>query len=75
MVRAKSDKHNRRNKGAGPARPGSRQFEGDSEPVDRYPNMRAHREMDRQQHIKAARAMGATRGQASRHADEEVGGH
>lgn len=76
MVRAKSDKHNRRNKGAGPERPGSRHTpDGDSEPLDRYPNMRAQQEMDRAQHIKAAREMGATREQASRHADSEVGSH
>jgi hypothetical protein len=76
MVRTHSAKHNRRNKGAGPERPGSRhQEEGAAEPVDRYPNLRAQEEMDRQQHVRAAREMGATRAQASRHADSEVGGH
>lgn len=77
MARARSGRANRRNRGAGPERPGSRhaEAEGGPEPVDRYPNMRAHEEMDRQEHIKAARAMGATREQASRHADAEVGGH
>lgn len=41
----------------------------------RYPNLAARRDMDRVLHVKAARAMGATRKQASRHASEEVGGH
>ncbi len=77
MVRTRSDKHQRRNKGAGPERPGSRPREAEAEPADadKYPNLRAHEEWDREQHIKAARAMGATREQASRHADQEVGGH
>ena len=75
MVRARSDRHNRRTKGAGPERPGSRRAEGGSAPLDRYPNLRAEREMDRERHVRAAREMGATREQASRHADSEVGGH
>jgi hypothetical protein len=75
MVRTRSDKHNRRNKGAGPERPGSRRHEEEMVDPDKYPNLRAHQEMDRHLHIKAAREMGATREQASRHADGEVGGH
>jgi len=39
----------------------------------RFPNLAARRELDRQEHIRAARRMGATRKQASRHATEEVG--
>ena len=44
-------------------------------PRDRYPNMTARREMDRAEHVKRAMEMGATRKQASMHAEEEVGGH
>jgi len=43
--------------------------------ADRYPNRTAQREMDRQEHIRRAEEMGATHGQATRHADEELGGH
>lgn len=76
MVRTHSAKHNRRTKGAGPSRPGSRHAPVPvGMPPDRYPNLRAEREMDRERHIRAAREMGATREQASRHADEEVGSH
>jgi hypothetical protein len=42
---------------------------------DRYPNLTAQREMDRQEHVRRAREMGATRKQASKHADSELGGH
>jgi hypothetical protein len=77
MVRARSGKANRRTKGAGPERAGSRHREDDDSLAapERYPNMRAQEEMDREMHIRAARSMGATREQASRHADSEVGGH
>jgi hypothetical protein len=78
MVRTRSDRSQRRTKGAGPARQGSRRREGGLEErsdEERYPNLRAQEEMDRQQHVRAAREMGATRAQASRHADSEVGGH
>jgi hypothetical protein len=37
--------------------------------------MTAQKELDRHEHIKRAREMGLTRKQASKHADEEVGGH
>lgn len=75
MVRARSDRSHRRNKGAGPSRQGSRRKDEDLPEPERYPNLRAQEEMDRQQHVRAAREMGATRAQASRHADSEVGGH
>ena len=39
---------------------------------EKYPNLAAQREMDRQEHVKRAREMGATRKQASRHADEDL---
>lgn len=42
---------------------------------DRFPNMTAQKEMDRQEHVTRAREMGATRKQASIHAGEEAGGH
>ena len=76
MVRSKATRPHRRNRGAGPERDGD-DDEG-AIPVmarDPYPNMTAQREMDRQEHVKRARAMGATRKQASMHADEEAGGH
>lgn len=43
--------------------------------TDRFPNMTAQRDLDREEHVRRAQEMGATRRQASRHADEEVGGH
>jgi hypothetical protein len=75
MVRAKANRPRRRPKGAGPRRDGD---DDDAIPVlapDRFPNMTARREMDRQEHVRRAREMGATRKQASQHADQEVGGH
>ena len=41
----------------------------------KYPNLTAMKEMDRLEHVKRAREMGATRNQASEHASEEVGDH
>jgi len=76
MVQAKAERPHRRNRGAGPQRDG--EDDPDAVPVaapDRYPNMTARREMDRQEHVKRAREMGATRKQASMHADAEAGGH
>ena len=76
MVKAKAERPHRRNRGAGPERDGN--DEGDAIPVmprDPYPNMTAQREMDRQEAVKRARALGATRKQASKHADLEAGGH
>ena len=46
---------------------------GDAGSAEKYPNLAARRDLDRALHIRAARRMGATRKQASRHADEEVG--
>lgn len=79
MVRAKARRPRRRNPGAGPSRGRvahtdptagtTRSFE------ERYPNLAARRRGDRLEHVRRARAMGATRKQASRHADLEVGGH
>lgn len=87
MVRTKS-RPTPRPKGAGPQRRPKRQSlqeEGHSArgarasrgTVDprKYPNLAARQEMDRQLHVRAARRMGATRKQASRHASEEVGSH
>ena len=47
------------------------------EPIDeeRFPNLAALERGDRLEHVRRARAMGATRKQASEHADLEVGGH
>lgn len=64
--------------GSGPRR--VRPLRGKPTPSDaafeeRYPNLAAQREQDRLLHIKAARAMGATRKQASRHAAAETGEH
>ena len=76
MVKAKSARTRRRNRGAGPERDGDDDV--DAIPVsarDPYPNMTAQREMDLQEHVKRARQMGATRKQASKHADLEAGGH
>lgn len=76
MAKARANRPRRRPRGAGPRRDG--EDEGDAVPVlavDRYPNMTAQREMDRQEHVRRARQMGATRKLASRHADEEVGDH
>ena len=39
---------------------------------EKYPNLAAQRERDRQEHVKRAREMGATRKQASKHADEDM---
>lgn len=75
MVKARADRPRRRNRGAGPERDGD--DDGDAVPVmarDSHPNMTAQREMDRQE-VKRARQMGATRRQASMHADDEAGGH
>jgi hypothetical protein len=79
MVQPKANRPKRRPKGAGPKRDGD---DDEAIPVlatdrspNRYPNMTAQREMDRQEHMRRARELGATRKQASRHADEEVGGH
>lgn len=76
MVRAKAERPPRRNRGAGPERDGD--DDTDAIPVatrDPYPNMTAQREMDRQERVRRARAMGATRKQASIHADGESRGH
>ena len=79
MVRSKANRPHRRPKGAGPERAGQAGQDDETAvpilAVDRYPNMTAQREMDRQEHVKRARGMGLTRKQASKHADEEVGGH
>ena len=65
-------------KGSGPRR--VRPLRGKPTPSDaafedKYPNLAAQREQDRLLHIKAARSMGATREQASRHAAAESGDH
>lgn len=76
MVRTKAERPHRRNRGAGSERDGDDDM--DAVPVaarDPYPNMTAQREMDRPEHVRRAREMGATRKQASIHADEETGGH
>ena len=76
MVRSKAERPPRRNPGAGPQRDGD--DDADAIPVmavDRYPNLTAQREMDRQEAVRRARELGATRKQASKHADSEVGGH
>lgn len=49
--------------------------ERDREFAAKYPNLAAEQENDRQEHIRAAVEMGATRRQATRHADDEVGAH
>lgn len=89
MVRTKSERPRRRNKGAPPARrtakrpsagtrSGTRsrtertQPEAGTKAKPRYPNMEARREWDRQEHVRRGRAMGLTRKQAQRHADEEI---
>ena len=78
MARAKARRPRRRNPGAGPSRGrvahtgttgSTRSFE------ERYPNLAARRRGDRLEHVRRARALGATRKQPSRHADLEVGGH
>lgn len=76
MVQTKS-RPRRRTKGAGPERKeAAHGAQADAEfPVDKYPNLRAHQEMDHVRHVQAAREMGATRKQASEHASAEVGGH
>ena len=76
MVNPKANRPHRRPKGAGPQRDGG--GENDAVPalvVDKHPNITAQREMDRLEHVRRARDLGTTRKQASRHADDEVGGH
>jgi len=76
MVRAKATRPRRRNPGAGPSRGRVAAPVGTARSeAERYPTMNEVRRMDREEHVRRARAMGATRKQAARHADSEIGGH
>jgi hypothetical protein len=81
MVKARSERPRLRPKGSPPkrtSRPARRRRLGTAKPArdadfeKKYPNMAARREWDRQQHVRRARKMGATKKQATRHADEEI---
>lgn len=78
MVRARSNRPVRRNKNAGPSptRKAAAPLPDAVQPLDeeRYPNIAAELENERQKAIRAARAGGMDRKQASRHAEEHMPG-
>ncbi|MHB1262595.1 MAG: hypothetical protein ACYC2H_12865 [Thermoplasmatota archaeon] len=49
--------------------------DGKGQDRDRFPNMTAQKDMDREESVRRAEELGATRKQATQHADDEVGGH
>ena len=76
MVRARANRPVRRNKNAGPSRTRKAvpPLPDVVQPLDeeKYPNLAAHREMERQERVRRGREMGLTRKQASEHASHEA---